>query len=244
MPNATISCAPTSCATTSRITTPYKGAVLFDLDGTLIDTAPDFVKTINGIRHEHNLAPLAMSEIRKHISNGAQAMIQCAFPDNHPTNRIAQIDRLLRECDKNLGTKAQLFTGIRELITSLHEHHIAWAIITNRNHRFTEPLLEKLALKPTNNLFVCPEHVEQPKPDPEGILLAIKTLGVPAENCLYAGDHLRDIQAANRANITSVACAFGYISDDDDIDAWQASEIVPTVSALTSLIHKRFNIHV
>ena len=226
-----------------ELTSPYRGAVLFDLDGTLIDTAPDFAQSINALRTENGLAPLSIEKIRHFVSGGAAAMIEVAFETVQDIAKSDQISQLLRLCDQNLGTKAQVFEGIPDLLSKLESQNLAWVIITNRNHRFTEPLLKKLALLPSDNIFICPEDVSEAKPNPEGILLAMEKLGLDKEKCIYVGDHARDIEAANRADIYSIACGYGYLLDDEDIAAWGASKIIKTVSDLDAAIFDYF-IHV
>ena len=221
---------------------PFAGAALFDLDGTLVDTAYDFAESINDIRQLNGLEAMSIDEIRLHVSDGAKAMVKCAFPDHHKTDQSEQIEQLLIKCEENLGAHAQVFDGIHGMIKSLEENNIAWVIITNRNHRFTAPLLEKLQLYPSQGIFICPEQVKQPKPDPEGILQAINALAISPDRCFYAGDHLRDIQAAKNAGIKSIACEYGYIGQHEDISTWQADYNVTNVKALDILLKKLFQI--
>ncbi|MCY4043480.1 MAG: HAD-IA family hydrolase [Cellvibrionales bacterium] len=217
-------------------------AVLFDLDGTLIDTAPDFAQSINAIRQRYALPPMSLTEIGFHVSGGAAAMIQCAFPDDCPLSQDEKIQELLILCEQNVATQAKPYPGIKNLLNLLEAHDIAYGVVTNRNRRFTTPLLTKLDIQPTNNCVICPEDVTTPKPDPEGIHLALKTLGVSTSNCLYAGDHHRDMEAANNAGVFSLACGFGYITEEDPIDTWQANQIADTVDALTDAIKEYFNV--
>lgn len=217
-------------------------AVLFDLDGTLIDTAPDFAESINAIREQYSLAPMSLTEIGFHVSGGAAAMIRCAFPDSCNLSKDEKIQQLLALCEQNVATKAKPYEGILALLDWLSENQIAYGVVTNRNQRFTTPLLTKFGISPSNNCVICPEDVADPKPDPEGILLALNKLGAPVDNCIYAGDHHRDMEAANNANVFSLACGYGYVTLEDPIETWQAKKIVDTVDDLKNFIKEFFNV--
>ena len=221
----------------------FKGAVLFDLDGTLVDTACDFSESINDIRATNGLDALPIEVIRQHVSNGAAEMIKCAFPKTDTRAKNEQIAELLTKCEHNLGLHASVFEGVQPLIAVLTKNNIAWGIITNREKRFTLPLLNKLSLRPSQNIIVCPDDVQHPKPSPEGILLAIDQLNIAPEDCIYVGDHQRDIEAAKNANIRSIACEYGYLSKADDIKNWQADFIVKNVPELQSLLKTLFLIN-
>lgn len=211
-------------------------AVLFDLDGTLIDTAEDFLVSMNATRTENNLSQLTLDTVQDAVSNGAQGMLEIVFPDYSKAAIDLQKIAFLEKCAKNTGTFAKPFSGITQLIKHLDDQLIPWGIVTNRNETLTRPLLEKLQLKPSLDCVICPEQVTQPKPSPEGLLLAAEKFNVNPEACIYVGDHLRDIQAANQANMFSIAAAYGYIGKNTDINQWQADITVDSINTLQKFI--------
>ena len=217
-------------------------AVLFDLDGTLIDTAPDFVRVLNRLRADHSLAPLADETIRKQVSNGARAMVELGFglregEAGFEDLREAFLNRYLGE----LAVDTCLFPGLDDLLALLESRRIPWGIVTNKPHRFTEPLLEQLQLAERCGVTICPDHVENRKPHPEPIFKACETLGAAPENTVYVGDHQRDIESGNNAGNRTIAVTWGYIPDDQDPRKWNADHIVDDANALTSLIHSIIN---
>lgn len=221
----------------------YRGALLLDLDGTLVDTAADFVHVMQQIRREDDLPPLDERQIRNTVSEGARGLIRMGWQlaDDDPQFE-KQRQRLLDLYAGTLGNNAALFHGYETLLPTLEQHGIAWGVITNKPWRFTEPLMQRLQLTPSEQLIICPDHVTRTKPDAEPLLLAAQRLQLSPSHCVYAGDHLRDIQAARNAGMFSIACGFGYISDDDNIHSWQADRIVDSVSALSQFIHHHFKI--
>ncbi len=224
----------------------YKGAVLFDLDGTLVDTAADFVAIVNRLRAQDDLPSLPDATIRSRVSDGARALTTLGFGLKEGEPDFAEkLDALLNEYADTLGDDAQLFDGFAPLLESLQEKQLAWGIVTNKPARFTDPLLTKLDLAPSNGVAICPCHVSARKPDPEGLIKAMGMLDLSVEQCIYVGDHERDIEAAKNAGMKSIACAYGYLKDDDNIHDWQADHIVHTVSELHDLIDQLFDdIHV
>lgn len=223
----------------------YRGALLLDLDGTLVDTALDFIHILQSMQAAAGLNPTRATTIRNTVSDGASAMIQACFdlPLSSPEFQ-QKLEQLLDTYQDELGKKAQLFPGFNELISFLEKHHIAWGIVTNKPWRFTQPLLERLNISPSQNVIVCPEHVKNSKPAPEALLLAASKLHLKAEQCLYVGDHIRDIEAAKNANMKSIACAYGYIQDNDDIKRWNADIIINNPKDLEDIVKKEFSLNV
>ncbi len=211
-------------------------AVLFDLDGTLVDTAPDFVRIINKLRALHQLPPLPYDEIRAAVSAGARAMITVGFPhyDINSPEFAALRQQLLNEYHANICQDSRVFTGLEQLLNNLEEQHIPWGIVTNKPRYLSEALLSALHLDTRCKVLVCPEDVKNTKPDPEPMYLACQTLNVDPTRCVYIGDHIRDIQAGNNANMLTIAVGFGYIVDGEDIQDWQADYCANTVSDLIS----------
>lgn len=214
-------------------------AVLFDLDGTLIDTAPDFITVVNQLRAEEKLAPLPADQIRRVVSNGARALINMAFglAFDHPDfDRL--LKRLLELYSQNLAVDTKPFPGISELLTYLGERNIPWGIVTNKSSVYTLPILEALKFNPEPQSVVCPDHVTNTKPDPEPLLLACKQIGCKPEEALYVGDHKRDIDCGKAAGSPTVAVTFGYIAETENPADWNADYLVDRASEIQPIIEQ------
>ena len=221
----------------------YQGALLLDLDSTLLDTAADFIHVIQSMQKEDGIEATDAQHIRNTVSNGARALVRLAWriDDDHPSFQT-KLDSLLDRYEEELGNNAQLFSGFDTLLPSLEEQRIAWAIVTNKPWRFTEPLLHRLHIQASSNVVICPDHVTHRKPHAEPLLLAAEQLQLTAKQCIYAGDHRRDIESAQNANMKSIACGFGYIPEDDDIKTWNASIIANNVNELGHFVKNYFKI--
>ena len=226
--------------------TPPK-ALLFDLDGTLMDTAPDFFPTVNTLRKEHGLPPLADDIIRQQVSNGGRALTRLALDLPQVIGNIAGDDefeskkqRLLDLYIEHIASKSDLFTGMAELLKTCKKNSLAWGIVTNKPRLYTELLLERLANRiPVLSqcaVVVCPDDVEKKKPDPEPLFLAAKQLKIDPTDCWYLGDHIRDIEAGNAANMLTIATLYGYIEPQDKPESWQADIMVDSVEDITRLL--------
>lgn len=198
-------------------------AVLFDLDGTLIDTAPDFVRIVNQMRQEHDLAPFSFETIRQQVSNGARALTTLAFgaEDSNP-NFAQHLDTLLTRYEQQLAVDSCLFDGLNESLLTLEQRGIPWGIVTNKPSRYTNPLLAGLNLNERCAVAICPDQVTHRKPHPEPILTACKLIGADPLHTIYVGDHARDIEAGKRANNFTVAAAWGYLNEGEQAQDWQA----------------------
>lgn len=212
-------------------------AVLFDLDGTLIDTAPDFIRIVNQLRAQHSLEPLPYHTIRAAVSAGARAMIAVGFPhyavDSPPFLALRQ--QLLDDYYGNICQDSRLFDGLEPLLAHLEAKHIPWGIVTNKPRHLSEALLSALHLNKRCAVLVCPDDVKNTKPNPEPLYLACQKLAVDATQSIYIGDHIRDIQAGNNAQMTTIAVGFGYIVDGENIHDWQAHYQAQTVAQLIQL---------
>ena len=229
-------------------------AVLFDLDGTLIDTAPDFIRIIKVMCGKHNHPCPSDDAIREQVSAGARAMVKLMFgelvnvADSDP-KLLAYRQEFLDTYEADICVDSQLFAGFDDLLSTLENQGILWGIVTNKPRYLAEKLLDKLQLSKRCAVLVCPDDVTHTKPDPEPMLLAVQRLNLPfnrliqAENCVYVGDHIRDIQAGNAANMPTILAAYGYIppEDQDDLDAWGADYIIYSVAELASVINKQLS---
>ena len=214
-------------------------AVFFDLDGTLVDTAPDFVVTANQLIVENQLPAIDENTIRNTVSDGSRALVKLIFDmDEHHADFESHRQRLLTIYGNHMGNHCQLFPSIGKLLKKLKQQKLPWGIITNKPLRFAEPLIEMLNLRDEAKLLLCPDHVSRPKPDPESIYLACRHIGCNVDEIMYIGDHYRDIVCGNSAGSTTVAVAYGYIKPDDNIQQWQADYIADTVDDIWPIIQK------
>lgn len=202
--------------------------VLFDLDGTLIDTAPDFVQVVKKLCAENDRPAIDNKLIYQTVSDGARALVKLAFAieeDHEDFPRLRQ--RLLDIYEEQLAsTESKLYPGLEELLGKLEEQGIPWGIVTNKPERYASLLLDNMDLARRCACLVCPDHVSDTKPHPEPILLACQQLNVDTERTVYIGDHIRDIQAAKNADVIAIAAAYGYLAADSKVEEWYADFIV------------------
>ncbi len=212
-------------------------AVLFDLDGTLIDTAPDFFTTLNLLRSEEGLGALEYDAIRRTVSNGARALIDLSFQHERDTPEFDRLlNRLLDIYSQNLAVKTGLFEGMDKVLRFIGEQKLDWGIVTNKSSLYTLPILKALNLNPAPKSVVCPDHVTKTKPDPEPLLLACQQIQCQPHEAIYVGDHLRDIDCGKHAGMPTVAVTYGYIADDDDAKSWQADFLINKADELIEII--------
>lgn len=216
-------------------------AVYFDLDGTLIDTAPDFYTVLNTLLKKHGRPEVTYSAVRANVSNGARALTELGFGVGPDDDSFAPLlDELLNAYEQHLAVDTVLFPGLADVLDWLDAQQLPWGIVTNKPARFTGPVLEGLNLHQRVGPVICPDHVKQRKPDPEGLLIAARDDSVSPANCLYVGDHLRDIQAGQNAGMETAVAAFGYIDADDDPRGWQADYYLEQGRDLLPLLQKLY----
>ncbi|MEN8282258.1 HAD family hydrolase [Acinetobacter gerneri] len=221
-------------------------AVLFDLDGTLIDTAADFIRIIQDMCKEEGRAVVAADLIRTQVSEGARAMVKLVYPEldvNDPVF-LAHRQRFLDLYGADIAVDTDLFEGMYPLLAELEAHQIPWGIVTNKPRWLSEALLKALNLTERCAVLVCPEDVSKTKPDPEPMYLAAKHIQIAAEDCIYVGDHPRDIDAGRAANMYTILAAYGYLPLEykDDLNAWKADCIVQNVKELQQIIRNLLQI--
>lgn len=202
-------------------------AVLFDLDGTLADTAGDLAGALNYLRKARGLAPLPEAHLRPHASAGARGLLSAGL-DIHPDHPEYETLRVafLAAYEQCLSDTTALFEGMHEVLNTLETRGLAWGVVTNKVHRFTLPVMQGLGLAERAGVIVSGDTTAHSKPHPLPLLTACEQLGVPPEATLYVGDDLRDIQAAQAAGMPSAAAAWGYLGLAHDIRDWQATMIV------------------
>ena len=212
-------------------------AVLFDLDGTLLDTAPEFAQVLERMRTEQGLAALPFARVRATVSHGARALVHLAFgvADGEPGFDVLR-SRLLSLYEQGLSSATTPFDGVRELLGELSGRGITWGVVTNKPLYLADPLLRAMEFEPPAASLICPEHVSRTKPDPEPLLLACRQLGCTPGETVYVGDHARDIEAGRRAGMPTVAAAWGYLKDDESAQDWGADRIACDVPQLRELL--------
>ncbi|UTW14147.1 HAD family hydrolase [Marinobacterium rhizophilum] len=218
-------------------------SVLFDLDGTLLDTAPDFIWVINRLLAEEQHSALDYEALRAQVSNGANAMVCTAFnlPQNHP--RVARLrQRFLDIYLEHLAIETRPFDGIMPLLDWLEGNAIPWGIVTNKPELYTHKLLHRLELHHRAGSIICPEQVRERKPHPESIWLACQELGCAPQNSVYVGDHSRDIEAGQRAGLATIAALYGYIGPDEDPRDWRSDHNVDHADAIKPLLQSLYRL--
>jgi phosphoglycolate phosphatase len=204
---------------------PSIKAVLFDFDGTFGDTAPDLVNTANYIFNKHKKDPIDFSSGRQIASDGVKAFLDKRF-DESKDDYKSLFDQFLNYYDQHLNDNFKLFEGIKKLIDYLDKKEISWGIVTNKSRRLTEKLLKFNDLYNQCSVLVCGDDGLKPKPYPDTLLHALKSLGIKCHEALYLGDGYRDIQAAKNANIKSILVTYGYLKEEDKYHDWGASYII------------------
>lgn len=211
-------------------------AILFDLDGTLVDTAPDLAGALNRLLTELGRATVPAEVTRPHTSSGARGLIQAGMgigPDHPDYEQLKS--RFLDLYARNICIESKLFAGMPELLLSLEQARIPWGIVTNKASRFTEPLLKAMRLYDRAACVVSGDTTPHPKPHPAPLLHASGLLGLEPAECLYVGDDLRDIQSARAAGMPVVAAAFGYLGEAGDPHAWLADAVISEPAELLGL---------
>jgi phosphoglycolate phosphatase len=217
-------------------------SVLFDLDGTLVDTAPDFIVAVNQLRKTHHLDDLPANKIAAQVSNGSYALTKYAFDiDSEHSEFAALRQALLDNYLKCLGQHATLYTGLNSLLLALEQSQKPWGVVTNKPLLYAQPLMEKLGLANRCQVLICPEHVSKPKPDPEALVKAAEQLNCKLAACAYIGDHDRDIAAGRAAGMKTIAAAYGYIDHTQNVDHWQADIIAKQPQDIHASLEQLFS---
>ncbi|MEJ2143168.1 MAG: HAD-IA family hydrolase [Gammaproteobacteria bacterium] len=201
--------------------------VLFDLDGTLADTAPDLAYALNETLKLNDKPELDYEEIRPHVSHGGIALVKLGFKmePEHPDFETYR-DQFLSIYKSNIASQTRLFVGMDELLVQLEQQNIHWGVVTNKPSWLTDPLMDALSLTQRAACIISGDTLSERKPHPAPILYACQQTGAEPHECIYVGDAQRDIEAGNRAGLTTLAALFGYIEEDDDPTLWQADAMI------------------
>ncbi len=212
-------------------------AVLFDLDGTLADTAADLGAVLNRLRSEAGQVPLAAATIRPHVSKGVRGLLGIGFSLAPGDDRYAELhQRFLAYYGDSLCVATTLFEGVPGLLASLEAEGVKWGVVTNKTSRYTLPVMEALGLVRRAACIVSGDSSPRPKPAADPLLLASTLAGAPPARCLYVGDDLRDMQAARAAGMGAIAAAWGYLGDGPPLEKWGADAIIHSPEELTGLL--------
>lgn len=204
-------------------------AVLFDLDGTLIDSAPDLAGAANDLRQSRGLTVLPMGALRPWVGTGARGMVKAAFDvtPEHPEFEALR-DEFLARYEQRMTELTSVFDAMRPVLRSLAERALPWGIVTNKATRFAAPLSKALGLEAEAGALVCGDTTPHAKPHPAPLLEAARRLGVPPGDCMYVGDDLRDMQAGAAAGMRTVVAAWGYLGVGEPVERWGADHIAAT----------------
>ena len=203
--------------------------MLFDLDGTLVDTAPDLVNALNAVLHQEGLTPYPLEQLRPTVSHGTVAMLNHVFGNSQPEIDFKRRQQVFLDYYlANICVQSQLFMGMVLLLNTLQTKGIPWGVVTNKPHYLTLPLMTALGLVDQAASIVSGDTLSVAKPHPEPLLLAAQQCGVNPAACLYIGDAQRDIIAGQSAGMRTVLAQYGYLSAADDVDSWQADFRIQT----------------
>lgn len=197
-------------------------AVLFDLDGTLLDTAPDMIGAVNTLRAEHGRDALPLAAARAYVSHGAAALVNLGFDTPAEPDFTRLRTRFLDLYYARLAQETALFAGCDLVLEHLEREQIPWGIVTNKPGWLTEPLLDALGLSARAACVVSGDTLPERKPHPLPLLHAAQSIGCDPRECIYVGDALRDVQAARAAGMRPVVASFGYIAESDEAHLWPA----------------------
>jgi len=213
--------------------------VLFDLDGTLINTAPDFIQVVNKLLEERGRTSIDSNLISQTVSDGARALVKLAFAIEEDAEEFPKLNQRLLDLYKEQikATEAFLYPSLDSLLQKLEQAQIPWGIVTNKPELYSVALLNELSLSERCSVLVCPDHVKNRKPHPEPILLACEKLDCNTEKTVYIGDHQRDIQAAKNADVIAIAAGYGYLNADSKVEEWYADFIVHQPEQIEPLLN-------
>lgn len=197
-------------------------AVLFDLDGTLADTAPDLIGAVRRLRVELDLPQTDLSSLRSLASRGALALLDAGLPELEVEQRAAFRTRYLADYRARCWEQSRPFDGVETLLGQLESDGIAWGIVTNKIADLAGPVVQQAGWSERCGCLVAGDDAARPKPAPDPVLMACRGLGVNAAEVVFVGDDLRDVQASRAAGCLTAAALWGYLGDDEDATTWKA----------------------
>ena len=214
--------------------------VLFDLDGTLIDSAPDLAGAANRLRADHGMAPLPLADLRPMVGSGARGMVGVAFGVAPGDARFEPLrDAFLAHYDACLLETTQPFDGVDAMLSALEAAGVPWGIVTNKATRFAAPIVAGLGLAQRAAVVVCGDTTPHSKPHPEPLWHAARAMGLAPQDVVYVGDDLRDAQAAKAAGMAMVVATWGYLGLGEPVHSWGADALADAPGQLSSWLRER-----
>ena len=208
-------------------------AVLFDLDGTLVDSAPDLAGAANDQRAAHGLPPMAFTQLRALVGSGARGMVGAAFGLKPGDDGYAALrDEFLQRYCQRLLRQTTVFDLMHEVLASLGRAGIPWGIVTNKALYMAQPIVDGLGLSPNCRVLISGDSTAFTKPHPEPLYEAARRLGVAPERCVYLGDDARDVLAGRAASMATLVAAWGYLGNESPIQSWGADAVLESPPAL------------
>jgi phosphoglycolate phosphatase len=204
----------------------FPKAALFDLDGTLVDSAPDFIAVINRMRADRGREAMSLADLRPVVSKGSRAMLAAGFPDIAASEREAWVQEFLDRYEAELGLHGKPFDGVERMLAALEANATPWGIVTNKPEYLARKLMPLLGWESRCAVLIGGDTLAVRKPDPLPLLHAAESIGIMASDCVYVGDDERDILAARAAGMPSVVALWGYRLHEDDPFAWQGDILV------------------
>lgn len=201
--------------------------VLFDLDGTLVDTAPDLIACLNFGLQEHGFSAVSYEYVKPHVSFGAIAMINASIENSvNEEKRAAILNSMLFEYENNIARFSQFFDGMTDVLEFIESQNLSWGIVTNKRERFAFPLVEALNLQHRAACVICGDTTPNPKPHPAPLFAACEKIGVSVEECVYIGDAAHDILAGKNAGMLTLAATYGYLQANENAENWGANALL------------------
>ena len=211
--------------------------VLFDLDGTLADTAPDLIAALNRAVQKYGFLPVSIKQIKPLISYGAVAMIkQCTLDNNNEAIQAEILENMLDDYQSNVADQTKLFNGMDNILEVIESKGLKWGVVTNKRQRFTNPLMAALKLTDRAACIVSGDTTDNAKPHPEPLLTACKQADVKPEQCVYIGDAAHDIEAGKAAGMKTLAATYGYLKSEDIPEQWGADILINSPDEILPLL--------
>jgi N-acetyl-D-muramate 6-phosphate phosphatase len=201
--------------------------ILFDLDGTLVDTAPDLIACLNSALTQHDFSPVAAEHVKPHVSFGAIEMINASLEELIDDEiHAAILTTMLEEYEANIARHSQFFDGMLDVLNFIETRNLSWGIVTNKRERFALPLIRALELQNRTACIICGDTTPNPKPHPAPLLEACKRANVSVAECVYIGDAAHDILAGKNAEMYTLAATYGYLQTNDNPESWGANALI------------------
>jgi len=217
-------------------------AVFFDLDGTLVDTAPDMVTALQELQAAHGVSLVPYELGRSHVSNGALGLLQLAFPDAVITPTSPLMCEFIDRYAARVCEQSSVFAGLEILLERLDSASLPWGVVTNKPAHLTGPIMAALGLSTRSVCTISGDTLPKRKPDPAQLLHACEIAAVSPADSIYVGDAARDIEAGSRAGMATIAATYGYVPSSDDPRNWGADEYAGNPAELTQILLKAVNL--